>query len=143
MLRKHCQQRPGTLAHGRCGLPRPSYCFIWVADSSLNQQRRCMCVCVCVCVCVHVPYSNKEEVVEDSFNRPEISVWTPAAWRHPCLPSWDGGGGDGDSDHKSLPLFQTSSKINWPRQVSTSPWMKFTAAAKLLSRVQLLVSHGL
>ena len=98
---------------------------------------------MCVCVCVHVPYSNKEEVVEDSFNWPEISVWTPAAWRHPCLPSWDGGGGDGDSDHKSLPLFQTSSKINWPRQVSTIPWMKFTAAAKLLSRVQLLVSHGL
>ena len=32
----------------------------------------CVCVCararVCVCVCVHVPYSNKEEGVEDGFN---------------------------------------------------------------------------
>ena len=61
-----------------------------------------MCVCVCVCVCVHVPYSNKEEVVEDSFNWPEISAWTPTVWRHPCLPFWSGRGGDGET---SLCLF--------------------------------------
>ena len=60
-----------------------------------------MCVCPYACTSVHIyaflcTYSNKEEVVEDSFNWPGISAWIPTAWRHPCLPSWGGGGGDGE-----------------------------------------------